>query len=272
MRKQIFRKNSALGIAILIITTLVIPVVNAHFRRANIVKETQKSVQSVGSKKQKAMVYVQKYTLKTDGGADSCLKSMSLEKAEQLKKRLLSIEENYSGVDKIKEQLRILKKIEVVSSHLTIDKLLVPLLKMGAFYNSQLFTNNGILFGGPMLVSHFIPGGYISGVAPLGKWYYNVSMSKIDWLFNGSLTSRTIAALPLFLGVSFATTYITAIDFKLKSHSRIFCPFVEILMPAIGTGIRVIVWANTNYTTALFEYNIDLCLIGFLGGISVIKP
>ena len=195
---------------------------------------------------------------------------LSIDEAEQIKNRFLEIEKNFIGAEKICKQLEILHEIGVLSSDFSLEFLHSIMEQLDTIRN-QLFLlpRSHLILGGPMIVSHFTLGGRIRGILPRRTGYLLNFTHELEGLLNGSYFHQVIDFLPLYLGISFKPVFITAIDLNLrtiKSSKSIFFPFIELLIPCIGTSIAFYLKTNIPMKNPLFEYNIDVCLAGFLGG------
>ena len=75
--------------------------------------------------------------------------------------------------------------------------------------------------------------------------------------------------LPIYIGYSFRPVYITAIiNNEMGSVNQVFFPFGEVLIPCLGTSIAFVLEISSNLKIVLFEYNLDICMIGLLGGLT----
>ncbi len=69
-------------------------------------------------------------------------------------------------------------------------------------------------------------------------------------------------------GYSMMPVYITAIGPKIiNSNKNPYFPFFELLIPCIGFSIAFEYLNSNSRPITLFEYNLDACLFGILGGI-----
>ena len=188
--------------------------------------------------------------------------NISLDDANQIKEKFLSIEQNFSGSEKIKKQLQIMHEIGVISSNLTFDLLISMIEGINASYRPHLFNtrDNGV-FIRPTIVSHFTLNGRISCVFPIRKTLFSGSFIDEDCV-NGFA-----GFLSWYLGVSSNTVYITAISYKSQgSYDKVFSHFNELLVPCIGMSIAFIDNTNISSPDVLFEYNLDICKMGVLWG------
>ncbi len=190
------------------------------------------------------------------------VENISLDDANQIKEKFLSIEQNFSGYEKIKKQLQIMHEIGVISSNLTFDLLLSMIEKINNSYRSHLFNTrvNGV-FIRPTIVSHFTLNGRISCVLPIRKTLFSGLVIDEDCV-NGFA-----GFLPWYLGVGSNTVYITAVSYKSQgSYDKVFSHFNELLIPCIGMSIAFIDNTNASDPDVLFEYNLDICKMGVLWG------
>ncbi|MEA2055353.1 MAG: hypothetical protein U9O49_00800, partial [Candidatus Thermoplasmatota archaeon] len=176
----------------------------------------------------------------------------------------LSIEQNFSGSEKIKEQLQIMYEIGVISSNLTFDLFMSMLEKINNSYRPHsLNTMIDGIFIGPTMISHFTLNGRICGILPIRKP-----------LFCGPVVDENCingfaGFLPMYLGISLNTVYITAISYRSHgSYDEVFSRFNELLVPCVGMTIAFIDNTNASNPDVLFEYNLDICLMGALWGIT----
>ena len=93
---------------------------------------------------QTVVVHVAQHNLKQNLLTKNAMVELSLEEAEELKERFLSLETSFSGSEKIKEQLKILQEINIISSNLTFDFLLSIWEKANDSYHPFLFNNMNI--------------------------------------------------------------------------------------------------------------------------------
>ena len=126
------------------------------------------------------------------------------------------------------------------------------------------FLNNIFpLIEGPFLISHFIFHGHIHGFSTPHIRLYR----HYGYRFGNIIITASYGILPVFIGVSRSPVSVTAVSMKDSSKiiSKTFSPFIEILIPAIGFSIQISMLFR-GYNKILFEYNLDLCLYGFIFG------
>lgn len=196
---------------------------------------------------------------------DNSVIDYSIDEAEQLKNRFLLLEKSYSGLEKIKEQLKILREINVIPSEFNFDLLLAIIEKMkNSRPSSSSFLGLNRLISGPMIISHFTINGRIKCILPIRqpKLYYQI--------LNQSGFEGYVGVLPLFLGYSFNPVFITAFGPNIPgSFNRLYLNFVEFLCPCIGMTIAFIAESEDEPPDVIFEYNLDICLFGTLQGLSI---
>ena len=215
-------------------------------------------------------IHIKQYNSQQSVHVKDSLLKISLEKAKQIKEKILSMERNYSGAEKIKEQLKIMHEMGVISSDFTFDALVTTMEKIDRSYSpSSLNVKPFLILDGPLIISHFTLGGRIRGFS-LKPWYYEHFTSKNNSLLDRSYFSGVVGALPFYVGISFKPVFITAISVNdLRSYNNLFLPFIEVMVPCIGTSVAFVFDAGHSSPVILFEYNLDLCLIGALGGITI---
>ncbi|MCK4902481.1 MAG: hypothetical protein KAS76_03915 [Thermoplasmatales archaeon] len=88
---------------------------------------------------------------------------LSLEEVDGIRDRFLAIEKDFEGIEKINEQIQILKELKILPSDFSADILLSILDNYGSNQPSRgvlsLFRFN---IGGPLIVSHLTIGGRIN--------------------------------------------------------------------------------------------------------------
>ena len=116
-----------------------------------------------------------------------------------------------------------------------------------------------------MIVSHFVPGGHISGTSFGKSWHYT-SFQKQIGILNRTYLDGVIAALPIYVGISFKPVFITAIGHNVPDrYQGLFFPFMEVLIPCAGFSLTILS-GTSHFSIILFEYNLDVCVFGFLKG------
>jgi hypothetical protein len=222
----------------------------------------QNTRKGTGSESQMVTVFTTQYGKNKILFFTGSVENISLDDANQIKEKFLSIEQNFSGSEKIKKQLQIMHEIGIISSNLTFDLLLSMIEKINNSYRSRLF-NTGVngVFIRPTIVSHFTLNGRISCVLPIRKTLFSGQIIDEDCV-NGFA-----GFLPWYLGVSYDAVYITAISYKSQgSYDKVFSRFNELLIPCIGMSIAFIDNTNASDPDVLFEYNLDICKMGVLWG------
>ena len=142
--------------------------------------------------------------------------SLPLEEAIKIKERFLKIEEEYEGIEKINQQIDILKKISLFPSDFNIDsfssfssnyyKTLMPL-----FY-SNFFKLD---IGGPMIVSHLTINGRITCFFSLKPINTTKEDIKLNGIFDNFFLNTTRGYLGAYGGYVFRPVFITAIGPKI---------------------------------------------------------
>jgi hypothetical protein len=224
---------------------------------------TQENIEK--TKKQKVTVSTAQHSTTQNIPINDPLIELSLEEAEQLKKRFINLEHSYSGEEKIKEQLNILREIGVISSGFTFSLLVSNLEKMK---NSCIFPSFFFRYtrfsSGPMIVSHFTIGDRIKCILPLKtpRFYYHI--------INKSNIDGYAGILPFYFGYSYNPVFVTAFGFNLpESYNKLFFTFFELLIPCIGISIAFLDDSDSIHSRVIFEYNLDICFMGTFFGFGV---
>lgn len=194
---------------------------------------------------------------------------LPLDEAEEVKNKLLDLENKYSGTEKIAKQLEIFHETGIITSEISPDFLYSLLDRLNKSHSPLFFFPRPHLdTGGPMIVSHFTIGGRICGIKTFKPWYYNETTYELKGLLNGSHLDQVVGVMPMYVGISFRPVFVTAIGFKiLRSVKHIFFPFFEVLLGVAGTSIAFVYDTKNSQPITLFEYNLDICLAGLLGGL-----
>lgn len=193
--------------------------------------------------------------------SDNNISYLSFETAQKLKKKLCDIYKNYRGMNSIYKQVNLLKDYEIFPSEFSVNK-----LKNFANFINSSFNRSKLRFkaqfNGPMIVSHFTMNGRIKGlpVMDIFSGTYRVNFSNF---LNGSYFDGFYGFLPYYMGFSFNPVFVSVYGKKLDKN--LFSPFFEILFPCIGTSVA---FKNKQGNT-IFEYNLDMCLAGILGGCEI---
>ena len=178
------------------------------------------------------------------------------ENIDRLTLQMLSFEVKYSGAEKIEHQ------IDAIRRYLGVD---LTRFKSQGFSKSSKIGKKSLLIGFHMIVVHFTPSGYINGTCfpfpPIVYRTFNRSFED-----NGKL-SGVVGILPFYIGYTRSKVYVTVIGITSKGFvfDGSFSPFYELLIPCSGTSIRVYEEKNGK-KEILFEYNLDICWFGVLGG------
>lgn len=220
-----------------------------------------------GNKKVDIMVTVREYTREHSRGW-TLLRPVPGKDLDVLKHHLLFLEQRFSGLNRIREQTRVL------SNTLDFNVSMWGNPAVLTFNNYSGFTLNWSIpvltriLGGLMLVSHFTPDGCVTGSCfPFKPWFYNTSLF---YSHKNTQVNGVVGVLPWYVGFSFSEVHVTAVGLTSKGLvvSKTFSPFFEVLIPCTGTSIRVYEKKNDSLNI-LFEYNLDLCLVGLLTGLEV---
>lgn len=195
---------------------------------------------------------------------------LSLEEAEKIKDRFLELEKDFEGIEKINEQINILKEIDILPSDFTLDTLISAINK----YNNSKVSNSffrllKLTIGFPLIVSHLTIGKRIR------CFYYcpplNLTPPKLiplNGILDGFYLNETHGYLGAYGGCAIGPVYITAIGPKImKSSKNPFILFFELLIPCVGFTIAFQYLNSNSPPITLFEYNLDACLFGILGGL-----
>lgn len=196
---------------------------------------------------------------------DSTLE-FSYDDVEQIKNRLLEIEKNYVGKEKINEQIKIFKELEVLPSDFSTDVLFSVLDIYNSVKNTNLyFFLFGLIIGGPMVVSHLTIGGRIHYLFHLKPSVTNQTYIYFNEPFNNSFLNITYGYLRTYAGYSILPVYITIVGLKIfRGQKNPIFPFFEVLIPCVGFSIAFTYENADSKPITLFEYNLDACLLGFI--------
>jgi hypothetical protein len=208
-------------------------------------------------------------TIKVDINNQDSSIELSIVEAEQIKNKLLEIENKFIGAEKISEQLKIMHEIGVIPSNFSLEYLYSIKNKLSTLKDMPFFfPRPHLIIGGPMIVSHLTLGGRITAILPR-KANYTVNFTyELEGFLNGSYFHQVVGILPLYFGFSFNPVFITVVGLQIiQSKKFLFFPFIELLIPCIGTSIAFYYKSQNPKKDALFEYNIDVCLAGFIGGL-----
>lgn len=194
---------------------------------------------------------------------------LSIDEAEQIKNKFLDIEYKFNGAEKIREQLKIMHEIGALPTDFSLEFLYSLMDTLSNLKDLPFFfPRPHLIVGGPMIVSHFTLGGRIIGILPLRNVNLTHIVHELKGIFNGSFLDQYIGFLPFYLGISFNPVFVTAIGLQIiQSKKIVFFPFIELLMPCFGTSIAFYYKTQNPKKDPLFEYNIDVCLAGFIGGL-----
>ena len=192
---------------------------------------------------------------------------LSYENAQQIKDKLLDIEKNFNGKEKILEQINIFKELGIFSSDFTIDSLLSAVKNSYYFINPNRSSIFGFAVGGPFIVSHLTIGARIRPLLLLGPRNTNQSYVPIEGFLNKSRLNVTYGVLSSYVGFALNPVFVTVFGPKIiKTLKNPIFIFFEILVPCIGFSIAFEFVRSNNHPLTLFEYNLDACLFGFISG------
>ena len=128
--------------------------------------------------------------------------------------------------------------------------------------------HRNMITDGPLVISHFTFNGKIHGFAPFKEsgFYYQFT-KKLGGDNSKRYIDGILGILPLYMGVSLKPVHILAVGFNpCKLYNQVFCPFIELLIPCIGLSIRIMEDNNEERPVIVYEYNLDICGMGFLTG------
>jgi len=200
-------------------------------------------------------VTVKSYGIASLQGYSFC-NSIQRENIDHLILQMLSFEVKYSGAEKIEHQ------IDAIRRYLGVD---LTRFKSQGFSKSTKIGKKSILIGFHMMVAHFTPNGCVNGTCfpfpPIVYRTFNRSFEE-----NRKL-SGVVGLLPFYIGYTRSRVYVTVIGITSEGFvfDGSFSPFYELLIPCSGTSIRVYEEKNGK-EEILFEYNLDICWFGVLGG------
>jgi hypothetical protein len=160
-------------------------------------------------------------------------------------------------------------EIGALPSNFSLEFLHSILYKLSTLKDMPIFfPRPHLIVGGPMIVSHLTLGGRINCILPRKANLTENFIYELEGLLNGSYFHQIVGILPLYFGFSFNPVFITVLGSQIiKTKKFLFFPFIELLIPCIGTSIGFYYKTQNPKKDALFEYNIDICLVGFIGGL-----
>ena len=193
---------------------------------------------------------------------------LSLEEAESIRDRFLEIEKDFEGIEKINEQIQILKEIKILHSDFSVDILLSALDNYDSYQQSRgILPHFRFNIGCPLIVSHLTISGRIKCLFYLEPYSTNQTYIYLNDPFNGSYLNMTSGFLTTYVGYAFRPVYVTIIGIGIfKNPKNPVFPFFEILTPCIGFSIAFTYVGSNSRPYTLFEYNLDACLFGFIAG------
>lgn len=191
---------------------------------------------------------------------------LSLEEAKSIRGRFLEIEKDFEGIEKINEQIQVLKELEILPSDFSADLLLSALDNYDSYRPSRgILRHFGFNIGCPLIVSHFTIGGRIKCLFYLEPYSTNQTYMYLNDPINGSYLNMTSGFLTTYVGYAFRPVYVTIIGIGIfKNPKNPIFPFFEILTPCIGFSVAFTYVDSNSRPYTLFEYNLDACLFSFI--------
>ena len=274
MMKNMFRKSLVIGAVILFVTTSFIPA-SSQFTKIDVKDESQTPYENSKSENAMATVYLKKYDRNEGKLAVEPLKKITLEEALQLKEELLSIEERYdSSKEKIREQINVMHKWDVLSENVTFEEFLTVI--EGKEHNSRLSTSSSsvtpsVMICGPVITSFLSVGGpmiplhvFLFNLLP--PLWYNVSQERLD-ILNGTRIAKFYGILPLVAFYCSSMTLINAFGAVVGENS-VFSPFVAIMVLHAGAGISISIF-DDGFPTNILDWSIGVSATGLIAYLSM---
>lgn len=251
----------------LIIGTAFFMIVSTVYTGAGNVIANQQNIDH-HSNSQEVIVSVNHYASRT-----YCFE-LSLNETKEIIDRFLEINERYDGFEKVDRQIKLFQKRNILSNNFSLKKIYFVLQHLQSL---QIFNKIGpagayaqMILDGPMIVSHFTVNGRIKSMVNVKPFFYkNYSYFFKDFL-NGSRLTGVVGVLPGYVGFSLKPVHVSILGFNTpKFYKNVYCPFLEVLIPCVGTSIAFVVDPDDSKEIVLFEFNVDGCLFGMILGLPI---
>jgi len=284
MKENSSRKCLAIGVTVIFIITVMIPVVNSQLTRLNTIKEKIGINKCSLSEKEIATVYMTKYD-KTKGiFIKEPVKEITRDEAEDIKEELLAIEETCSSSeDRIRNQIDVMHKWDLLPSEATFDNFLMLLDRMRdnislprLFNNSSSAVPSAVICG-PCLISFLVISGsylplhkFLYSIPGLEPWIYFPFFDNlggklhIEDLLGGTSFAGWIAAMPLLFFATTTITYVNILGFHIGvNHFK--APMTTIMVPHAGVNIAATVFDNvTSLPVNIFDFEVGVSGLGLI--------
>jgi len=186
--------------------------------------------------------------------------NISLDEAKQIRQKLLDLESNSSGSEKILKQLQIMKNAGVILSNSTFNFLMRIIDSMNHSGVLSPCFNKTAFFIGPTIISHFTLDTRISAVLPIRRPLFYFPFIQKDNI------SGVAGALPYYFGKVNSTSYLTCVSYIYKeSFDASYTSLRELMFPCIGISVAFLDNSNSE-SQVLSEYNLDYCHLAIIKG------
>ncbi|MEF8848126.1 MAG: hypothetical protein V5A68_03235 [Candidatus Thermoplasmatota archaeon] len=189
-----------------------------------------------------------RYEIQSQIVNDNFSKDIDYEKVNLILNELLEIEDNFSGLIKIRKQINILQENDIISDYFSVDKL----MQYQKEFNFLKFRIKS-LFGGPFIISHLTLGNRIKNIIPFWQPIF------YETICNANRIKGVAGIIPCFCGYTTSPVFVSVTDLSNSEFfGDLYSNFFEIMLPCMGFSLGF--YANNQ--NILFEYNLDLCYFG----------
>jgi hypothetical protein len=280
--KKIIKKSVIVLFFIMLVSTTLIPMVNARVSSKYIFGSTMDKI--IEEKNNEiATVYAEHYDSYTKKIVKEPIMELNKQDAEIIKQQLINASKsNLSNQDKIKEQMRILHEWKILPENLTYEDFEIVLDRIINIQNKQtlpiniqnkqalLFINPSFIMTGPGITSTLTIGGDIFPlellIGKLAAYFFNINIlnQTIDELLGGTNIDGGVASGPVYVGFGPSISFIINAGPSTQGFFKmLISPFIEMKVLFAGVHFTARIFENSTAIT-LFDLHINVALMGIL--------
>jgi hypothetical protein len=278
MFKKISKKNWVAGITLMFIIISLAPFANAQFIKTNIDEKAQNIYRKGESSTEIAIVYLKKYDLQNGSFIKEPLMEITIDEAERLKEELLHIEKTFnSSEEKIREQINVMHKWNILPPNIKFDDFIMALEKM----KKNCYLPSHVP---PILFDVIVCGPAINSFLVIGGCFYPIHLIFPELLlpiplyherfyldiFNGTNISAFLGIMPVAAIICPTMTFISVLGVTL-GPKMLYSPFIAVHIACFGGSISVALFTE-EFPINILDWAIGISPGGLIAYISDINP
>lgn len=202
---------------------------------------------------------------------------ITLSEAERIKNKLIEIENQYHGREKIRRQIDLFWNSGLISGEKQYDSL-ISLVdrfenKYKSYESNQPQTlqqdSSGYIFSGPSIETSLTIGGQTYQlqrfIGDVLEYYFDIELFDYqdNDTLNGTHFHSSAYSGPVFVGISPASAFITTLGVRFQGPSFVYSPFVTIRVLFGGAHLSAKIYECVNPIT-VFDWHLNAALMGVL--------